>query len=39
MSKILWISHTSLSIGETFIANTLQLLKDSKVPRFVGRLS
>lgn len=29
MSKILWISHTSLSISETFIANTLQLLKSN----------
>ena len=27
MSKILWISHTSLSISETFIANTLHMLK------------
>ena len=26
-SKILWISHTSLSISETFIANTLHMLK------------
>lgn len=29
MSKILWISHTSLSISETFIANTLHMLKSS----------
>ena len=27
MSKILWISHTSLSISETFIANTLHMLR------------
>ena len=29
MAKILWVSHTSLSISETFIANTLQMLKSS----------
>ena len=29
MSKILWISHTSLSISETFIANTLCMLKSN----------
>lgn len=29
MAKILWISHTSLSISETFIANTLQMLKSN----------
>ena len=29
MSKILWISHTSLSISETFIANTLHMLRSN----------
>ena len=29
MAKILWVSHTSLSISETFIANTLQMLKSN----------